>query len=266
MTTSTGVGRELDGGCDPAIRPIGAASSPRLLDGATNLERPVFLLPSTTFICQRGDAFTFLDVPRDKYTLICGIHAAALRDLMFESDATATSSASNEALTHLASCGLLTTDPRRGKKIEVTYAAAPTSSINEIRLCEAHAGRLRRALDFGASCTLSLLRLRFRAFDSIIDTLRKGKAARRRENQSLDHVIELALFFRGVRSIFPAKYWCLFESLALIEFLARYHVFPDLVFAIRFEPWAAHCWVQYEQLLLNEDLETAHSFIPIMVV
>src|SRR4051812_25358874 len=105
MTASTGVGQEVDGGCDPAIRPIGAASSAGLLDGAKNLDRPAFLLPSATFICRRRDAVAFLDVPRDKYTLICGIHATALCDLTLESDATALSSGSREALTHLASCG-----------------------------------------------------------------------------------------------------------------------------------------------------------------
>jgi hypothetical protein len=38
------------------------------------------------------------------------------------------------------------------------------------------------------------------------------------------------------------------------------------MFAVRLEPWNAHCWVQHGQFIFNEDVETAAGFTPIMTV
>jgi hypothetical protein len=69
-----------------------------------------------------------------------------------------------------------------------------------------------------------------------------------------------------LRAFFPVKFLCLFDSLALIEFLSCYGLFPAWTFAVRIEPWAAHCWVQQGDYLFNEEIEEAEDYMPIMSV
>jgi hypothetical protein len=79
--------------------------------------------------------------------------------------------------------------------------------------------------------------------------------------------IELVRVFRFIRPLFyTAKDRCLFDSLALMEFLAAFDAFPTWVIAVRTRPFAAHSWVISDTLLLNERLETAEEFFPILAV
>lgn len=76
----------------------------------------------------------------------------------------------------------------------------------------------------------------------------------------------LAERFRAIRPWFPRDYLCLFDSLALTLFLRRRGIFTSWIFAVREDPFAAHCWVQYGDLVLNEYLDRARVYTPIMTV
>jgi Transglutaminase-like superfamily len=79
--------------------------------------------------------------------------------------------------------------------------------------------------------------------------------------------VDLVRIFRALRPfLYTAKDRCLFDSVALIEFLASFDVFPDWVIAVRTRPFAAHSWVVDGDLILNEQLERAEEFYPILVV
>jgi hypothetical protein len=56
----------------------------------------------------------------------------------------------------------------------------------------------------------------------------------------------------------------LFESLALLEFLARYNFFPQVVFGVVADPFQAHCWLQEGSTILNDDLERVGRYRPIL--
>jgi hypothetical protein len=62
------------------------------------------------------------------------------------------------------------------------------------------------------------------------------------------------------------KHVCLYDSLALVEFLAHYRLFPQWVFGVMAEPFAAHCWVQQDDRVLNDSVDYVRGFTPIMVV
>ena len=36
--------------------------------------------------------------------------------------------------------------------------------------------------------------------------------------------------------------------------------------SVRLEPFAAHCWVQYQHYALNEEVEEAANYTPIMAI
>lgn len=69
--------------------------------------------------------------------------------------------------------------------------------------------------------------------------------------------------FAAARIWFPAAYVCLFDSLALMRFLLARDVRADLVFGVRSRPFAAHCWVEVDGIILDDGGEACHSFAEI---
>ncbi len=66
--------------------------------------------------------------------------------------------------------------------------------------------------------------------------------------------------------LFTSKSECLFDSLTLLNFLARYGIFPDWVFGVQARPFAAHCWVQLDEIVFNDTVEHVGGYTPIMTV
>jgi hypothetical protein len=66
--------------------------------------------------------------------------------------------------------------------------------------------------------------------------------------------------------LFSHRDRCLHDSLALLEFLARYDIFPDWAFGVRARPFVAHCWVQHGDIVFNDTVEHVAGYTPIMVV
>jgi hypothetical protein len=56
----------------------------------------------------------------------------------------------------------------------------------------------------------------------------------------------------------------LLDSLVLASFLAKYRVFPHVVFGVMLGPFGGHCWAQYDALVLNDRLERVIKFTPIL--
>ena len=77
---------------------------------------------------------------------------------------------------------------------------------------------------------------------------------------------EVAKFEYLVRLFFAHKDSCLFRALALQEFLAASGLHPSLVFGVDTNPFSAHCWLQHEELVLNDCPETVNNFTPILVI
>lgn len=59
---------------------------------------------------------------------------------------------------------------------------------------------------------------------------------------------------------------CLHRSVALLDFLALYGAYPDLVIGVRLAPFSFHAWVQADTVVLNDDLDTVLPYTPILVV
>jgi hypothetical protein len=52
----------------------------------------------------------------------------------------------------------------------------------------------------------------------------------------------------------------------LLEYLAWYRIFPTWVFGVQTRPFAAHCWLQHENIVLNDTVEHVTRYTPIMTV
>ncbi|HWU72473.1 MAG TPA: lasso peptide biosynthesis B2 protein [Sphingomonas sp.] len=76
----------------------------------------------------------------------------------------------------------------------------------------------------------------------------------------------LAQAFSRYRRLVPLANKCLPDTLAFLRFAARRGHYPRLVFGVEAWPFAAHCWAQAGELVLNDVLDHARSFSPIRVI
>lgn len=72
--------------------------------------------------------------------------------------------------------------------------------------------------------------------------------------------------FLSARRLVPVKGNCLTDSLALLRLLGPAGHGAMLVFGVKLNPFAAHCWVQADDLVLNDRLENVASFSPVRVI
>jgi hypothetical protein len=100
----------------------------------------------------------------------------------------------------------------------------------------------------------------------IVDDVRARKASSAGVAIQPDGLRHETAIFRKLRPWYPRPYLCLYDALALIEFLARRKLFPMWVFGVQAQPFGAHCWLQAGDVLLNEGTEYAAQFTPIMTV
>lgn len=223
-----------------------------------------YLLPVHVHCCQRGDAFVFLDLERDDYTLIPGDAAAALKTLA--SQPAQLSETQAHALRELVAAGLLTTQAGQGRPFVVTPNSIALESLlereqgDEIGISAVH------LWNFVAACTVAATSLKTRSIASTVAKVARRKARRNARDVDMERARRLTALFLRLRALFPFNYLCLFDSLALIEFLARYDIYPNWVFGVRLEPWAAHCWVQQGAIALNEEIERAAHYTQIMAI
>lgn len=166
----------------------------------------------------------------------------------------------------LSSNRLLTVEKDEGRSFVPTQMESPSDVLVDESI-DAGRASIKHAAAFLKACVVAVWYLRRRSIQDTVCRVRLRKElCGPSEIGDLDRARELTSAFNRLRGLFPTDYLCLFDSLALIEFLASFRIFPTWVFAVRFEPWTAHCWVQHRHIVFNEQVEEAEDYTPIMTV
>lgn len=160
------------------------------------------------------------------------------------------------------------------------YFAAPTTLFAALArddTCKPDACALRRRLEadgvlapavrinwpvFLLSCLWAERALAAKRLDRAVAELRRL----RRRNGADEAPYALTHAFERARPWYPHRNVCLFDSLALMRFLLRCGARGELVFGVRGMPFSAHCWIETEQSVLNDEAEYCASFTPILRV
>ncbi|KCZ48654.1 hypothetical protein HY17_16255 [Hyphomonas sp. CY54-11-8] len=82
-----------------------------------------------------------------------------------------------------------------------------------------------------------------------------------------DVVADLAREFHTFAPfVFSTRDACRYTSLALLHYLSAAGLCADWVFGVRLSPFSAHCWLEFNGLLLTDETLTVREFTPIMAV
>jgi hypothetical protein len=248
-----------------------------------------YALAHHVFVCFEDEHVVFLDVRRDRYftlraeqtrplaNFVRGWPAQDVANARLASctlPSCAEEAADSAALTPLVERGLLTPADGAGKDATPIQLEAPTDELS----AEAYDGEPRvdvlAALRFVKAAFAASSALRFGRFDGVVDRARERRRARdarlgitRETPLDRARAHQLIATFAWLRPIFyTSRDQCLFEALALGKFLASYRIHPRWVFGVQARPFAAHCWLQQDGVVLNDTVEYVSRYTPIMVV
>lgn len=203
-----------------------------------------------------GDEPVFLDLRRDRYFALDAPAHQAFRRLIADPAA----ALSGDDAAALSSSGLFT--DAAGRPIAGARVDVPSRT-----LASASSAQAISALRPLPSVWFSIARAREALRDRPLEELVARVAARRRTaSRSSARLAELASRFMAARPFVPIRPVCLQDSLAMHHWLAARGAFATLVFGVKLDPFGAHCWLQSEDLLLNESADKASLFAPILVV
>lgn len=236
----------------------------------------MFFLKSHIFLCRAKRHWVILDVNRDKY--LC-VDRAQFESLGSWIDgwqepqagpelAAASPSAASALANNLLSLGILSEQSPGTKEARATTYAHPTGAVDLELAASTRLAQCTHAPSFFLGCSNASRQLRRQRFESIIAAVQTRKAAQPGASRpfDFDRARPLLALFASLRLLYPRPYLCLFDSLALIHFLARFDLYPDWVFGVRADPFEAHCWVQAGSVALNDTVERVSALTPIMSI
>ncbi len=241
-----------------------------------------YFLPRDTYFCCSRTWCVFLDLVRDRYRCLVRQEWEALMPFLQGSPATQksagvassesiheiASSESEQTLAKLAEHGFLTTNPDHGRPCTPTTFLAPTRDLG---LAEWRARRkvsVRDTWYFMRAACRTARSMKRRPLATIVAELekRQSSASSGRQSSDLRSLRRRMAEFQTLRPWFPRAYRCLFDSLAAARYLAHFGHVPALVFGVQAEPFEAHCWLQQDDVVVNDQLDTVSVFSPVFVV
>ena len=234
-------------------------------------------LAKHVFVCGDEEYVIVLDLKQDRYFTLDAARTAALRPLLPGWPAPRTGGnsreaselAADEAAAPLLRQGWLLELPAAAKEATPVRLPPPQTELLSGAAVESAAIDGRAVLTFVFASIFAKLALRFWRFERVIRRVAQRKATHpmARDPSDLGRVRQLVDIFGRLRVfLFSHREKCLHDSLALLEFLARYGIFPCWVFGVRARPFVAHCWVQHDDIVFNDTVEHVAGYTPIMVV
>jgi len=239
------------------------------------MPRALFLQPHV-YLCRGKRHWVILDVNRDKYLCVdrrqFELLGPSLRGWAESAGPSGCDAAAPNAGLALANdllrLEILSERPAIAKDALPTAYSLPTEAIDPDLPARSPWSSCTHAGSFFMSSARACRELRGQHFQSIVELVRDSKNGRldRAGPFDIQRASSLVSVFNRLRLFYPSSYLCLFDSLALIHFLARFHVYPDWVFGVNADPFEAHCWVQAGSVVLNDTVERVSAFTPIMSI
>jgi hypothetical protein len=233
-----------------------------------------YYLREHAFFCVTTRHCIFLDLKKDKYLCIGREQFEFLRPWLHTAGDRTTGPL--QLSCHDGQAHQLAAELIKAELVsDVPYGATPPKSklqararqcINDVELSGRPPGHLRFLPQFLRAAWTADWKLRRRPIYEIVGDFRARKqfVSSPSTPAIIEHLHRRITTFNALRLIYPRHYLCLFDSLALAEFLAQFKLYPDWVFGVSADPFRAHCWLEAWALVLNDTVEHISTYTPIM--
>lgn len=206
--------------------------------------------------CRPAERLILLDLQRDRYFALTDESDAALSRLIADGvedgDLPILAGLTNQGLLVSAPAGRrpFLCPPARAARAKLVLAAVRPAHWHSVRATLAVIGARRALKAKGLAAMVADLGARRPAADS-------------GATQALHDIVAA---FRGARGVISPLDQCLPRSLALARLLFSAGLRPEFMIGVAVQPFRAHCWVQYGDQLLVDDLDTVRQFTPILLL
>lgn len=223
------------------------------------------------FVCRQEGFFVILDIRRNRYSAIDARRSSALPlwipgwPLAEQPPCASDIALLGPLVASLQRQGVLVAPAEQGKPATPVTCPSPTRE-----LMDDQTSRSTQWVAVMVACARTAMALRCLPFERVLLWVRRRRslqAAASRDGSCDQELRELTSAFKRARaSLFSSKNSCLYESLALLDFLAGHQWFPRWVFGVQTMPFASHCWLQHEDCVINDSLENVARYTPIMML
>lgn len=237
---------------------------------------PLYQLAANVFACLSDGHYVFLDLPRNQYFCLNADNSRVADRMLRGSLSQRPSSTSCrksdddalERVTHaLTQQGLITRRHSDWAQADRPRIAAVRKEISPIENEHKPSLRVDYCTAFFLASISASWKLRRYSMLKIVSSISEIKHQElEMEHQTHESLSSLTKIFHYLRPLYVRQYLCLYDSLALVHFLAKYHFFPLWVFGVKTQPFSAHCWVQAGDCVLNDKLDFVHEYTPIMAI
>jgi len=240
-----------------------------------NMTASLYYLSPSAFVCSTKRHWFVLDVKANRYVCIDEMKIRAmspyLSGLSGINDNVAAVPPPRDvqaSIRELLNQEILVENVASGKPFLPCRNVTPTETILDRVFATPLTYFLLHAPAFYYACIRADYELRHREFRQIVESVRvdatsHGVGGKR---LNLGRAGRLIAIFNALRWTYPRPYICLFDCLALLRYLQLYRHQPDWVFGITEDPFMAHCWLQFNNVVLSDTVERAASYLPIMIV
>lgn len=254
--SSTDNGLEVRGSA-ARLRPSDVISDPYPSPRAPVEGIAVSILPA--YGCVADGEPVFLDTGRDRYFAVCGEARDQWRRWLEKPDLLQ----GFEQTELLQELGVSADQRNGGTMIGVVSRPAPHADLSSTVNGQVPVGRRFEAL---AMDVLASRLLRRRPLLSVLSN------AQGRKLRSISHpdasfdLVAASRAFAWINRLRSANDRCLARSLAFFMMASNHGRSVDLVIGVRMKPFGAHCWVESDNVVLNDDLESVQEYTPILVI
>lgn len=209
-------------------------------------------------LCHADDRTVILNLTTDRYLLA---PPKAHRALLCYREAGMTA-AVRSGIQPLVEQGLLRFT-RHPASIETNEFTPATRDLAPCRLDSRAALRFARAMTAHIAVYAAT---RILSFGACIRWLRDRKANSRFSAADPGEVASVMGGFIRARTFLPEHDRCLARSMAVFAACVDRHQEVNLIIGVRLHPFAAHCWVQQHDMVVNDMCDHVRHYRPILVV
>lgn len=209
--------------------------------------------------CVDGKMIVLMDVEANAYLALPPLLATSFDRLRKGEDPR---SEDTRPLQTLIGAGIITVGSKGSAICPCAIANPPTSEIEERHLNRPRISDVLRAAVNLSQMHRALKRKKFSTVIADLDACKKPKSDCGLEIGN--RAREIASAFHWLNTFVTRHDQCLLRSLAMIKSLRMNGVPSTMIFGIATRPFSAHCWIQYQDVVLNDTIEGVRSYIPIL--